>query len=536
MNTLFNYLKNSCQFVLITVVMIWPLSIAAIAQTTTFTYQGRLSDAGNPANGIFDMQFVLYDTAEVGTGTQQGETVMNPNVEVANGAFSVPLDFGPGVFDGSARYIEIGVRPAGNKDPYTILSPRQPVSSTPYAIRSTTAGTADTATDATQLGGLTSDRFLQFDANDNIGIGTPTPLSKLTVQTAPGNYGLTHTDGTITIGTYVGGSTSGATGGWLGTFSNHDLHLFTNNGQPSMTINTVGNVGIGTSTPFAGVRLDVNGGSARVAPGNGGAISFGTPNIETGMIIQHVIGANRADVRFDGSTLKLVAGGPGGPPSNTNGVAIDISGNVGIGTASPKAKFHVSGGSSWFQGDSIQLPTTAGKGIVIGFGGDQGYIASIDYSTLIPTPKNLLLNNSGGSVGINAPNPSRGRLQVEGGDQNGVVAVTNNPSRYAIYADGNAGQARDKGGWVKSMLYVTYDSGSATIVRCYDSITNTSNNGCVTLASRGNGIVNITFPFQINDRFISLTPLGGEQIAAINNNSVTILVGGFPGSFFIFVY
>ena len=44
-----------------------------------------------------------------------------------------------------------------------------------------------------------------------------------------------------------------------------------------------------------------------------------------------IIGANRADVRFDGSTLKLLAGvGPGAMPSD-NGITVDTSGNVGIG-------------------------------------------------------------------------------------------------------------------------------------------------------------------------------------------------------------
>src|SRR5512138_3746072 len=84
------------------------------AQTTAFTYQGRLTEAGNPANGTYDLQFKLFDTVTVGTGTQQGATLTNPTVQVTAGSFSVQLDFGATVFDGSARYLEIGVRPAGS--------------------------------------------------------------------------------------------------------------------------------------------------------------------------------------------------------------------------------------------------------------------------------------------------------------------------------------------------------------------------------------------------------------------------------------
>jgi len=62
------------------------------------------------------------------------------------------------------------------------------------------------------------------------------------VKTATGFYGFTHTDGAITVGSYVGGGSSGAFGGWLGTQSNHKLFFFTGNGQPTMTVDTTGNV------------------------------------------------------------------------------------------------------------------------------------------------------------------------------------------------------------------------------------------------------------------------------------------------------
>jgi hypothetical protein len=48
-----------------------------------------------------------------------------------------------------------------------------------------------------------------------------------------------------------------------------------------------------------------------------------------------IIGENRADFRFNGSTLKLVAGAGLGPPPAENGIVVSTSGNVGIGAASP---------------------------------------------------------------------------------------------------------------------------------------------------------------------------------------------------------
>jgi hypothetical protein len=106
------------------------------------------------------------------------------------------------------------------------------------------------------------------------------------------------------------------------------------------------NVGIGTTRPQA--ALHVNGG-ALVTPGSGREVSLGAPNGEAGMAIKGTINQstiNRADVRFDGLTLKLVAGAGTAPPPNTSGIAITTSGSVGIGTISPflNTKLDIVGG------------------------------------------------------------------------------------------------------------------------------------------------------------------------------------------------
>src|SRR5256714_11269656 len=117
---------------------------AAVAQTTAFTYQGRLTEGGNPADGSYDLTFKLFDTAPVGSGAQQGATLSLTNVAVSGGVFTAPLDFGAcaGCFNGAGRFLEIAVRPSGGGS-FTTLSPRQPITSTPYAVRSVSAATAD---------------------------------------------------------------------------------------------------------------------------------------------------------------------------------------------------------------------------------------------------------------------------------------------------------------------------------------------------------------------------------------------------------
>lgn len=105
---------------------------AATALGTGFTYQGRLTDAGSPANGTYDLRFILYDAETAGASV--GSTVTKDDVAVANGLFSVDLDFGGAAFNGDARWVEIAVRPGNSSAAHTVLSPRQPISPTPYAL------------------------------------------------------------------------------------------------------------------------------------------------------------------------------------------------------------------------------------------------------------------------------------------------------------------------------------------------------------------------------------------------------------------
>ena len=101
------------------------------AQTGTITYQGRLQEGGIAATGSFDMAFSIWDKPS--GPTQIGGTVTNLGLAVSNGLFTASLDFGPGVFEGSDRWLEIGVRREVSAG-FVPLVPRQRVNATPYAI------------------------------------------------------------------------------------------------------------------------------------------------------------------------------------------------------------------------------------------------------------------------------------------------------------------------------------------------------------------------------------------------------------------
>ncbi|MEO6316266.1 MAG: hypothetical protein ABIU63_14230, partial [Chitinophagaceae bacterium] len=96
----------------------------------------------------------------------------------------------------------------------------------------------------------------------NIGIGTTAPANKLTVQTSSNNFGFTHSDGAVTVGSWIG-NFNGATGGWLGTKSNHPLNLFTNNGGAKMTVATNGNIGFDATNPVNRLQIGNDVGALR---------------------------------------------------------------------------------------------------------------------------------------------------------------------------------------------------------------------------------------------------------------------------------
>ena len=135
-----------------TAILLIILASATIAtgQTVEFTYQGRLLDNSLPPTANYDFEFRLFS---VETGGVAINTLSRSGVAVSNGVFTVKLDFG-GQFDGNSRWLEIAVRPTGSPNPFTVLTPRQPITSTPYSVRSLTS------TNSLQLGGTNANQFV----------------------------------------------------------------------------------------------------------------------------------------------------------------------------------------------------------------------------------------------------------------------------------------------------------------------------------------------------------------------------------------
>src|SRR5262245_35216892 len=108
-----------------------PLAAAHADFGTAFTYQGRLTDGGAPADGVYDLWFRLYGGPD--SIFAIGTAVTLENVQVTDGLFTVKLDFALDI-NGDSRWMSIGVRPGASSGSYTALSPRQELTPTPYAL------------------------------------------------------------------------------------------------------------------------------------------------------------------------------------------------------------------------------------------------------------------------------------------------------------------------------------------------------------------------------------------------------------------
>jgi hypothetical protein len=237
---------------LITVLML--SSSMMLAQTTSFNYQGSLTAAGVPANGNYDLRVGLWDSTSA--GTQIGTTQDLPGVSVNAGIFSLTLDFGVNAFPGASRFLEIAVRPIGG-GMFTTLAPRQQISSSPYAIRTISAGTADALSSACVA-------CVQDSQINQVSGGKIT--GQVPVSALP-NSGITLAQGSESAPplSFLGDPTTGI-------FSSGASTLSISGGvATAMTINRAA-VGIGTTTPTH--RLSIAGGPAWTSNGWSGSMSI----------------------------------------------------------------------------------------------------------------------------------------------------------------------------------------------------------------------------------------------------------------------
>lgn len=371
------------------------LAAAAAAQIpagTRFSYQGSLTDAGSAANGTYDFQFRLR-TLPI-SGIPIGPIIPVNDIVVSDGVFTVPLDFGNGIFNGDARFLEIGVRPGASSGAYTILSPLQELTPAPYALYALNGGNWEA-----------SGANLTNTNTGFVGIHRSTPVTAaehfgIQASAADGNFGgmYIRTDGPNALPFYgykcgpAGQSAwtylDGATGKW---------HLY--NDGTRITVEETGDVGIGTSDPSS--KLHVNG-----------------------------------DVKI--STGPLVIDGPYNSSGNAQIIYCNTSGdaaniwNDGTGDA---------GVFQARDGDAVKATILSGSGTAVhavgSLNGDAGYFEGRNGFGV-----NALITNNGGGIAVNGTTTGNGRggsFHINNASSNGTALYCKTTGTgLAFHADGTA--------------------------------------------------------------------------------------------------
>ena len=359
-------MKNKLHCFLILLALLAGLHQARAQGTTAFTYQGQLHDVGTNANGTYTMIFKLYDT--VSTGNQIGSGITNTPT-LANGLFTVNLDFGAGAFNGSARWLDITVTNGGVTQE---LSPRVQVLPAPYAqfaavaatvtnggiMNAQLAGNAVNATNVASgqvvksLNGLKDLVSLAAGAN----VTLTTNGQTLTIASAGGSSGGTNYIPNLTYfqanGTFVvpaGVSRIlvemwGGGGGGGGGFSNNCGSITGGGGGGGAYAKWIFNVTPGTSYP---VTVGTGGSGAVNNTGNNGG-NGGTTSL---------------------GALIIAGGGNGGGGAPNPCTSSNCGGNAGQGGDSGSGYFGVSGGVGE-SGCSDAIGGTGGGG---GGAGGQGH-------------------------------------------------------------------------------------------------------------------------------------------------------------------
>ncbi len=438
--------------------------LSAAAQPNSFTYQGRLDDASGPANGLFDFQFALYP-ASFGTNNQVDTTITQQFLPVSNGLFTVQLTFPmAGNFDGSDRWLEIAVRPAGLATNYVTLAPRQQITSAPYALTaqrvtgSVTAGQLTGVLGGTNLGGTYSGA-VAFTNTANTFTGNGGGLTNVNAATLGGltSAGFWRTNGNT--------GANPNNGAFLGTTDDQPLE-FKVNARRALRLEAV------SDTNFAAV-VNVIGGSmsnrlinaAKGATISGGGAGYaGDENIVGGDL--GTVGGGRGNSAL--ASEATVAGGrantAGGTFNSTvsggyaNSAMADYSVvSGGVGNAAGGEDSNVGGGrgnvisSNGWRGTvsgGVFNTVDATEGTVGGggfnsaraysatIGGGGGNAASGEWSTIAGGRDNLLTNAHYATIG-------GGRLHaIESNAWDAVIA-----GGIANRIEADAADATIGGGW-----------------------------------------------------------------------------------------
>ncbi|MEM7111274.1 MAG: tail fiber domain-containing protein [Chloroflexota bacterium] len=385
---------------------------------TAISYQGSLSQLGNPATGSFTFELSLFDAAT--GGNQVGTTQTFANVNVTNGVFSIPaLDFGAGAFNGEARFLAITVNGQA-------LSPRQELKPVPNALSLPGLYTKQTSGTPNIIGGFTG---------NSVGTG------KVGATVSGGGTSFSPNSATNDYATVGGGQDNTASGGnaTVGGGNRNtasDSAATVGGGDGNEASGFIATIAGGTDNTASGSKASIGGGDENQATGDDTTVAGGSENTASGS------GAFVGGGEFNRATAEgaMVGGGGGnlasnnyatvsGGSSNTaNGVDATVSGgrtNQASATSSTVAGGNtnkvyddygtISGGQNNIAGVSATAATAETHATI---GGGSGNTASGSTATIGGGSGNTA-SDSIATVGGGDSNTASGYITtVGGGDRN----------------------------------------------------------------------------------------------------------------------
>jgi len=383
-------------------IVAWTFAVVALTPLafgedlgTGLAYQGQLKRAGVPVNdSACSLRFSLWDGLDGGAPIGSPQTVSPVNI--SNGLFTVEQlngggEFGPDAFNGEARWLKVEVMCTGDAD-FSPLSPRQPLTATPYALQT---------------------RGMFVDETGQVGIGTNTPNAELEVAASGDDtygFSIDVAGGSDVSDCCTAHESPGCddavceaivcslpyeiypqagvccTHVWrlpcvllaqefCGALVPGDVLLTARGGTERITLGTasegrvltIDNNMVGIQTDAPQQTLDVNGGVKALT-------------VSASAVFAGVVNATGSGIRFPDGTLQgtAAAGSTGdgysldavdGDPADA--VYVDVEGNVGIGKPNPGQKLDVAG--------SIQSSGPSGGRLIVSNPNNQTASASLDW-------------------------------------------------------------------------------------------------------------------------------------------------------------
>jgi hypothetical protein len=249
------------------------------------------------------------------------------------------------------------------------------------------------------------------DSSGNLGIGTSLPSAKLTV--AGGQITVTNS-GAVNPAINFAGNGSGASGFQLGQNYNSQTFFVYDNAASSqrLTLDSAGNLGIGTSSPS--YKLDLQG-----AAGVGAQIY----ETSTGTNKRLRITQESAYVKYE-ATYSSGGNAHSWWNGGTRQMDLDVTGNLGIGTSSPTAKLSVTGGA-------IAVKSTLGFGATFENTGSTG-----SYITFADTGNSSGVGTNNGALAFYTNTNTTERMRLDSSGNLGVG--TSSPFNKLVVSNSGA--------------------------------------------------------------------------------------------------